>query len=137
MTKLIANLCGFSENRWIIKTTRGDVIKAKFVATAGGPLHKPKLPGVTGIEKFKGHSFHTSRWDYEYTGGSSKGDLTGLRDKRVGVIGTGATAVQVVILPQSSHLQPIVIANFLNAYSYLILRKTRSTYTFFSALHQL
>src|SRR5207253_8515366 len=48
------------------------------------------------VESFKGHSFHTSRWDYAYTGGDSNGGLTGLKDKVVGVIGTGATAVQCV-----------------------------------------
>ena len=63
---------------------------------ANGPLHRAKLPGIPGIETFKGHSFHTSRWDYDYTGGTSEGNLTGLRDKRVGIIGTGATAVQCV-----------------------------------------
>ena len=61
-----------------------------------GPLHRPKLPGIPGIETFKGHSFHTSRWDYAYTGGDSNGGLDGLADKRVGIIGTGATAVQVI-----------------------------------------
>ena len=83
-------------SRWIVKTNRGDAIKARFVAMASGPLHRPKLPGIPGIETYKGHSFHTSRWDYEYTGGSSDGGLTGLAGKRVGVIGTGATAVQCV-----------------------------------------
>jgi cyclohexanone monooxygenase len=63
---------------------------------AGGPLNLPKLPGIPGVESFKGHSFHTSRWDYAYTGGDSTGNLTGLADKRVGIIGTGATAVQCV-----------------------------------------
>jgi cyclohexanone monooxygenase len=63
---------------------------------ANGPLHRPKLPGIPGVESFKGHSFHTSRWDYAYTGGDSSGGLTGLKDKRVGIIGTGATAVQCV-----------------------------------------
>ena len=63
---------------------------------ANGPLNRPKLPGVPGIESFKGHSFHTSRWDYDYTGGNSYGNLEKLRDKRVAVIGTGATAVQCV-----------------------------------------
>ncbi|OBT82280.1 hypothetical protein VE02_09081 [Pseudogymnoascus sp. 03VT05] len=76
--------------RWIARTNRGDTIRAQFVATAGGPLHKPKLPGVP----YKGHSFHTSRWDYDYTGGNTTGGLSKLADKRVGVIGTGATAVQ-------------------------------------------
>jgi len=83
-------------NRWIISTNRGDCMKARFVVMANGPLHRPKLPGISGIETFKGHSFHTSRWDYAYTGGTSDGGLTGLAGKRVGIIGTGATAVQCV-----------------------------------------
>jgi cyclohexanone monooxygenase len=82
--------------RWIVTTDRGDAFRARFVAMANGPLNRPKLPGVPGIESFKGHSFHTSRWDYGYTGGDSNGGLTGLRDKRVAVIGTGATAVQCI-----------------------------------------
>ncbi|MET0274854.1 MAG: NAD(P)/FAD-dependent oxidoreductase [Phenylobacterium sp.] len=82
--------------RWIISTNRGDAMKARFVVMANGPLHRPKLPGIPGIESFKGHTFHTSRWDYEYTGGTNEGGLTGLKDKRVGIIGTGATAVQCV-----------------------------------------
>jgi cyclohexanone monooxygenase len=83
-------------SRWIVTTNRGDAMKARFVVMANGPLHRPKLPGIPGIEGFKGHSFHTSRWDYAYTGGDSRGGLTGLKDKRVGIIGTGATAVQCV-----------------------------------------
>jgi cyclohexanone monooxygenase len=82
--------------RWILSTNHGDRIRARFVTMAIGPLSRPKLPGIPGIEKFAGHSFHTSRWDYEYTGGDSSGGLTGLRDKRVGLIGTGATAVQCI-----------------------------------------
>ncbi len=82
--------------RWIITTNRGDEIRARFISMANGPLHRPKLPGISGVETFAGHSFHTSRWDYEYTGGTSKGNLTGLKDKVVGIIGTGATAVQCV-----------------------------------------
>ncbi|WP_309093035.1 NAD(P)/FAD-dependent oxidoreductase [Phenylobacterium sp.] len=83
-------------SRWIVKTNRGDAMKARFVVMANGPLHRPKLPGIPGVETFKGHSFHTSRWDYDYSGGDSNGGLTGLKDKRVGIIGTGATAVQCV-----------------------------------------
>ncbi len=82
--------------RWIVSTNRGDAMKARFVIMANGPLHRAKLPGIPGIETYKGHSFHTSRWDYAYTGGTNEGNLTGLADKRVGIIGTGATAVQCV-----------------------------------------
>ena len=82
--------------RWIITTNRGDAMRARFVVMANGPLHRPKLPGIPGIESFKGHAFHTSRWDYAYTGGDPDGGLVELEGKRVGVIGTGATAVQCV-----------------------------------------
>ena len=83
-------------SRWSVETNRGDALKARFVIMANGPLHRPKLPGIPGVEGFKGHSFHTSRWDYDYTGGDSNGGLTKLKDKRVAIIGTGATAVQCV-----------------------------------------
>ena len=82
--------------RWIVKTDRGDIIRARFAASASGPLNMPKLPGVEGIERYKGHSFHTSRWDYEYTGGNPLGGLDKIGDKRIGFIGTGATAIQAV-----------------------------------------
>ena len=82
--------------RWIVETNRGDAMKAKFVIMANGPLHRPKLPGIPGVEGFKRHSFHTSRWDYDYTGGGPEGGLEKLKDKRIGIIGTGATAVQCV-----------------------------------------
>jgi cation diffusion facilitator CzcD-associated flavoprotein CzcO len=85
-----------AEGRWIIKTDRDDVLRARFVVMSSGPLNRPKLPAIPGIENFKGHTFHTSRWDYDYTGGSSSGGMDGLNDKRVGVIGTGATAIQCV-----------------------------------------
>ena len=83
-------------SRWIISTNRGDAMKARFVIMANGPLHRPKLPGIPGVETFKGHTFQTSRWVYDYTGGDPMGGLTGLKGKRVGIIGTGATAVQCV-----------------------------------------
>jgi len=83
-------------SRWIISTNRGDRFKAQYVAMANGPLSRPKLPGIPGINDFKGYTFHTSRWDYRYTGGDSSGNLTKLTDKRVGIIGTGATAIQCV-----------------------------------------
>ena len=85
-----------SSRRWIISTNRGDRMRARWVIMANGPLHRPKLPGIRGIESFRGHTFHTSRWDYDYTGGDSTGGLSKLADKRVGIIGTGATAVQCV-----------------------------------------
>ena len=84
-------------SRWIIETSRGDRFTADFIGLGTGPLHVPKLPGIPGIETFAGKAFHTSRWDYEYTGGDPKGaPLDRLADKRVAIIGTGATAVQVV-----------------------------------------
>ena len=79
-------------SRWIISTNHGDSMRARFVAMANGYLQKPKLPGIEGITAFQGHAFHTSRWDYDYTGP----DLAKLSDKRVGIIGTGATAIQCV-----------------------------------------
>ena len=83
--------------RWHIRTDRGDDFTAQFVGMGTGPLHVPKLPGVPGIEDFQGHSFHTSRWDYDYTGGNPEGaPLDKLADKRVALIGTGATAVQCI-----------------------------------------
>ena len=82
--------------RWIVRTDRDDEIAARFVVSCTGVLSNPKLPNIAGIETFRGHSFHTSRWDYGYTSGDEDGNLTGLKDKRVGVIGTGATALQVV-----------------------------------------
>lgn len=84
------------ERRWTIRTDRGDVFKARYVIMSSGPLNRPKLPAIPGIEKFRGHTFHTSRWDYKYTGGDTTGGLHKLKDKRVGIIGTGATAIQSV-----------------------------------------
>ena len=81
---------------WTISTNRGDRMRARYVVMANGPLHRPKLPGIAGIEDYRGHSFHTSRWDYDYTGGDSSGELDRLGDKVVGIIGTGATAVQAI-----------------------------------------
>ncbi|MFC8102708.1 flavin-containing monooxygenase [Streptomyces sp. NPDC057363] len=81
---------------WLVSTDRGDEFRARYVVTATGTLSEPKLPGIPGIEDFQGHTFHTSRWDYGYTGGNADGGLSGLRDERVGVVGTGATGIQVI-----------------------------------------
>ena len=87
---------------WIVRTNRGDEFTTQFIAMGTGPLHVPKLPGIPGVESFTGHSFHTSRWDYEYTGGDPSGaPMDKLADKRVAIIGTGATSVQCV-----PHLAP-------------------------------
>ena len=86
-----------SLSRWIVRTNRGDELRARFVTMGTGPLHRPKLPGIPGIETFAGHCFHTSRWDYAYTGGSYEGaPMDKLGNKRVGIIGTGATGVQCI-----------------------------------------
>ncbi len=74
------------EGRWTVSTDRGDNMRARFVILANGILTTPKLARIDGMETFQGDSFHTSRWDYNI-------DLEG---KRVGIIGTGATAVQAV-----------------------------------------
>ncbi len=77
---------------WRIGTDRGDAMSARFVICANGTLSKPKLSKIAGMEGFAGHSFHSSRWDYGYTGA----DLEKLGDKVVGIIGTGASAVQAI-----------------------------------------
>jgi cyclohexanone monooxygenase len=83
--------------RWHLKTNRGDDIRARFVVMAQGPLNRPKLPGIPGLKDFKGKVFHSARWDYEYTGGDRKTfNLEKLRDKRVAIVGTGASAIQIV-----------------------------------------
>jgi cation diffusion facilitator CzcD-associated flavoprotein CzcO len=81
-----------SISRWIIRTDRCDVMRARFVSMANGYQAKPKLPGIPGISAYRGKTFHTSRWDYDYTGQQ----LQNLHGKRVGIIGTGATAIQCV-----------------------------------------
>ena len=91
---------------WHVSTNRGDTVRAKFLIMAGGILHKAKLPGIPGVEKFKGKSFHTSRWDYSYTGGSPTAPMDKLADKRVALVGTGATSVQVIprVAEMADHL---------------------------------
>ena len=91
-TTVTSTIWDEEEEMWHLTTDRGDHMKARFVICANGTLSKPKLAKISGMESFQGHSFHTSRWDYDYT----KDDLLGLQDKVVGIIGTGATAVQAV-----------------------------------------
>ncbi len=95
-TRILSAEWSDETEKWTIRTDRDDVFTTRYLFTAPGPLAHPKLPGLPGIDTFKGHTFHTSRWDYDYTGGDNKGNLTGLADKRVAIIGTGATAVQAV-----------------------------------------
>lgn len=81
---------------WLITTSKGDFIRSRFVVMNFGVFGQPKLPAVPGWEKYQGHMFHTSGWDYEYTGGNPLGNLSKLKDKRVAIIGTGATAIQAI-----------------------------------------
>ncbi len=75
-----------STGRWTVTTDRGDKMHARYVVLANGILTTPRLARIDGMETYQGESFHTSRWDYNVD----------LKDKRVGIIGSGATAVQVV-----------------------------------------
>ena len=75
-----------SSASWTVATDRGDSMRARYVVLANGILTTPKLARIEGMETFKGQSFHTSRWDYKVE----------LEGKRVGIIGTGATAVQAI-----------------------------------------
>ena len=88
-----------SAKRWRISTDRGDQIAARFVVMAQGSYNRPKLPGIPGIQEYReagGHVFHSARWDYDYTGGDANGGLDKLADKRVALVGTGATGIQLV-----------------------------------------
>jgi cation diffusion facilitator CzcD-associated flavoprotein CzcO len=91
-TTVTSTIWDEAEQMWHLTTDRGDHLKARFVICANGTLSKPKLSRINGMESFKGHSFHTSRWDYAYT----RPDLSGLANKVVGIIGTGASAVQAI-----------------------------------------
>ena len=80
--------------RWRVRTDRGDELSCKYYVLAVGILNLLKLPAIPGMEDFAGHSFHTARWDYGYTGGGPDQRMTNLADKVVGLIGTGATGIQ-------------------------------------------
>lgn len=97
-------------NRWQVRTNRGDEIKARFVIMANGVLNMPKLPAIEGIDKFKGKLFHTARWDYDYTGGEpGRPVLDKLGDRKVAIVGTGATAIQAapILADYAEHLYVI------------------------------
>ena len=83
-------------SRWRVHTDRGDEVSCRWYVLAVGILNLMKLPTIQGMEDFAGRSFHTARWDYEYTGGGPGEPLTGLADKVVGLIGTGASGIQCV-----------------------------------------
>jgi cyclohexanone monooxygenase len=95
-----------AESCWRVETSRGDNFKARFVVTQSGIFNRIQLPGIPGIEDFKGCSFHSARWNYDFTGGSSDDAMDKLHDKKVGIIGTGATSLQVVpeLAKAASHL---------------------------------
>ena len=95
-TDVTAILWDEATRLWTIETDHGDAMRARHVVVSAGVMDRPKLADLPGLESFSGHAFHTSRWDYAYTGGDAAGGLTGLADKVVGIIGTGATAVQCV-----------------------------------------
>jgi len=108
-------------DRWTVTTDRGDTIRSNFVVMAGGGQDQPRLPDLPGLDAFSGHVFHSCRWDYDYTGGSHAGDCERLEGKRVAVVGTGASAVQLVpyIAPSTDHLYvlqrtPVVVGERLN-----------------------
>jgi cyclohexanone monooxygenase len=110
--------------RWRVTTDRGDEIRARFVTASQGPLAKVKLPDIQGLLKFKGKVFHSARWDYDYTGGNSKGGLTKLNNRRVAVIGTGATGIQ--ILPKlAEHAERVYL--FQRTPSAVLPRNNRPT----------
>jgi cation diffusion facilitator CzcD-associated flavoprotein CzcO len=77
---------GQAGGRWHVRTSAGNDYVADIVICATGILHEPAYPKIPGLESFAGTKFHTARWDH-------KADLTG---KRVGIIGTGSTAAQVI-----------------------------------------
>ncbi len=86
-----------TRKRWLIETDRGDRMTATYFVLACGRQSLPKLPGIAGIDTFEGHAFHSSRWDYGYTGGDQTGELTEpAATSAWPVVGTGATAVQIV-----------------------------------------
>jgi cation diffusion facilitator CzcD-associated flavoprotein CzcO len=94
-----ANAIAFDDDSgcWEVRTDRGDVLTSDFVVLAtGGAYSRPRLPDIPGIETFAGASFHSSRWDYGYTGGAPDEPMVDLADKTMAIIGTGASSLQIV-----------------------------------------
>ncbi|OBK83385.1 flavin-containing monooxygenase [Mycolicibacter sinensis] len=83
--------------RWEVRTEAGDVVSAKFCVLAVGPLSNANIPAIDGLDTFGGQVYHTGRWPHDGV------DFTG---KRVGVIGTGSSGIQVIppIAEQAAHL---------------------------------
>ncbi|MFL6062786.1 MAG: flavin-containing monooxygenase [Marmoricola sp.] len=71
---------------WSVTTSDGAVAEHDFVVTGTGILHHPRFPGIEGLDSFAGPSFHSARWDHSVE----------LADKRIGLIGTGSTGVQIL-----------------------------------------
>ncbi|MDX3660017.1 NAD(P)/FAD-dependent oxidoreductase [Streptomyces sp. ID05-26A] len=83
--------------RWVVKTDRGDEMRARFLCVSAGNLDRPTIPDVEGLDSFEGAAFHSSRWDFTFTGGDGPdGEMTELEGKRVAVVGTSASAIQFV-----------------------------------------
>jgi cation diffusion facilitator CzcD-associated flavoprotein CzcO len=95
-TEITSMVWDESLRRWHTKSAQGDHFTSQFIVTATGSLHEPKLPGILGINDFEGDQFHSGRWDYNITGGDTNGNLHKLADKTVALIGTGATAIQIL-----------------------------------------
>jgi len=86
-----------TSSRWILRTDRGDEVRAKYLIMAPGILNLMKLPAIPGMDEFEGAAFHTARWDYECTGGGPDDPhLSKLADKVVAVVGVGASGIQAV-----------------------------------------
>jgi len=96
------------KHEWIVATDHGDEIRSQLLVLATGDFSQPKLPGIPGIDDFQGKMFHTSRWDYEYTGGDSSGGLVKLADRRVGLLGTGASGVQ-ALAPLAEYAKQVLV----------------------------
>ena len=96
-TRVVETVFDEKTNRWTVRTDKGDVVSARFVIAAVGSLSATNVPKFKGLDSFKGRAYHTSQWPHEGV------DFT---NKRVAVIGTGATAVQAIpeIALQAKHL---------------------------------